>query len=239
MSTFSVSSSWPSRHLQYIAYCLENDTFTAFLKSKIDSIRSQLYIEKPCNPTALTYQRVSAQASHITCPSLDIQSIRRDKHRSGALFRAYTRPLPSPGLCPEPAWLAGLFYGSPSPSTCRGLSWTSCWQASALWQKSHLSAVHTALRHPISMASSKKEGILGGRVGQKTTASRFYWDSMTENAFWGTADKELHVFGVCAEMYLSDVHVSNALGVFTNFLLQDFTPFYSCLFCMDLISAPE
>ncbi len=76
-------------------------------------------------------------------------------------------------------------------------------------------------------------------MGQKTTATRFYWDSMTENAFWGTADKELHVFGVCAEMYLSDVHVSNAFGVFTNFLLQDFTPFYSCLFCMDLISAPE
>ncbi len=47
MSTFSVSSFWPSRHLQYIAYCLENDTFTAFLKSKIDSIRSQLYMKSP------------------------------------------------------------------------------------------------------------------------------------------------------------------------------------------------
>lgn len=56
---------------------------------------------------------------------------------------------------------------------------------------------------------------------------------MTENVFWGTADKELHVFGVYAEIYLSDAH---AFGVSVNFLehcFQEFTSVYSFHFCME------
>lgn len=83
---------------------------------KRNSTKIWFCVEKPCSPTAMT---VSAQVSHITCPSLGAQSVRRDKHGSGALcpllFCAYPRPLPSPGLCPDLAWLPVLFYGSPSP----------------------------------------------------------------------------------------------------------------------------
>jgi len=39
-------------------------------------------------------------------------------------------------------------------------------------------------------------------VGKKTTATSFYWASMTENVFWCTADKEVGAFGVC-DFYMS------------------------------------
>ncbi|KAF4101896.1 hypothetical protein G5714_016696 [Onychostoma macrolepis] len=114
--------------------------------------------------------------------SVDVPSIRRDKHRSGALFRAYPRPLPSPGLCPEPAWLPGLFYGSPSPcwrpSTCRCLLEAGVSPGPPVGRPqrsdrpSHLSAVHTALQTSNLNGFFKKGGDSGGQVSELLKQSK-------------------------------------------------------------------